>query len=226
MFKDVAQESKVVVNLGTKKYWYEYSQQKLIPICHNYTYPDWWLLDEKEKTTFVLLKLERQEETQWDISYYKTCCAWTHPEIVIPGNLKVERKKVKILFENDHDCIDTGDGRREKCIECKIRENGGRCRGKVKDKDWRDFTFSDNSTADLSIQMLAHGWPIAERELLKKCQDSDKMFAASQFEKIEAYWMKECSDFEILEWKVGHVGEGEVHNFEFLVKTKIYVMKS
>lgn len=61
--------------------------------------------------------------------------------------------------------------------------------------------------------MFAYNYPIAKRQLLTKCQACYSMFTGSQFEKIERYWIEECTDFEILEWKVGHHEEIQVHEY-------------
>ncbi|XP_035713513.1 uncharacterized protein LOC118437992 isoform X1 [Folsomia candida] len=215
MLHDItSMEESTFINLGTKIYFREHSQQRLLSVDAT---DEWWLLaeqkiwhnNEKINRVYNLKKLEA-DSSDWDVSYCHQCSAWTHPEIVFPGNLEVPLENVKILFEDYHACIVTDDGRRENCIECKIRQQGGMCRGKIgNSEECRNFNFFVN-TADLAIQMFAYGYPIAQRQMLRKCQAIYNMFTWEHFEKIERYWMEECKDFEISEWKVGHYNEEEM----------------
>ncbi|OXA62862.1 uncharacterized protein LOC110855970 [Folsomia candida] len=183
--------------VGTKKYSKGYKQQ-----IHATKSTEFWLLEESRSELHSLSEINLDAGFQWELNYCALNCQngfWTHPEIVIDGNLEVKLSEVKIRFEPNHKCIQLPDGRRFNCIECDIRESFGLCYALV-GGNWVVVMLDVSSSEDLSIQMFALSMPHNNRNKLEKMyQKKAGLFEKGQFDKILYHW-KNTAEMWVERW--------------------------
>jgi hypothetical protein len=179
--------------LGTKRYSKSYSQHLLATNIKNNGWSQWWLFDETRSQLFLLSQIKKIKQFLWNVRYCdeNSCSAknWTHPEIVVDGDIQISLCFVRIRFQQNHKCIQLLDGRRFNCIECDIRESGGVCLGQNNFGAWELKLLNCTNSEELSIEMFALSTPPQVRERIKELQSLlPFLFNEEQLGKIVQYW--------------------------------------